>query len=312
VSEALEFPRRQGPIVWALIDVGASRVIASPAPPILAIRHETAFTPTEPVTGVMTEIVTVGDPPVDVHRYAMFPIVPLRSPTCPPAPVVVLGELEVRSGPLDVGLRQLRDELAPLAGEPVIEVRELITLTEVRCRPDRTLAFRTRHLIHRAHLPRIDEMLRPVGAPDTAPLVLLLAQDQGVDETTGELGDIAKVVTWRPSTAAAELRHQASRRGTHVLSSAGPDLALLLSAMFADAGDTVASTLVPLAGPAPVTVFPDELLLDFVVLPPDELYNRADLRFYRQRPPLQRTPLPARLAPVGSRPSGDLHAIRLP
>jgi len=55
-----------------------------------------------------------------------------------------------------------------------------------------------------------------------------------------------------------------------------------------------------------------DLGFDFTLLATDRLYNVRDFRFYRGEPPLQVTPLPARLVPLSPNPIGDYHAIRLP
>ena len=43
-----------------------------------------------------------------------------------------------------------------------------------------------------------------------------------------------------------------------------------------------------------------------------DLRLAKDFRFYRGAPPLQATPLPARLSPLSPNPIGDYHAIRVP
>lgn len=72
------------------------------------------------------------------------------------------------------------------------------------------------------------------------------------------------------------------------------------------------SFLIPLDGSQPPAFFPVDLSSSFAVLDPSSLYHVGDLKFYRPRPPLQPTALPARLADVPGNPVGDYHAIRLP
>ena len=50
----------------------------------------------------------------------------------------------------------------------------------------------------------------------------------------------------------------------------------------------------------------------WALLPPARLYSVRDFRFYRGEPPLQPTPLPARLSTLPANPLGDYHAIRVP
>ena len=56
----------------------------------------------------------------------------------------------------------------------------------------------------------------------------------------------------------------------------------------------------------------EDLAADFALLPPARLYSVRDFRFYRGEPPLQPTPLPARLSTLPANPLGDYHAIRVP
>ncbi|MEK6718938.1 MAG: hypothetical protein AABZ16_15750, partial [candidate division NC10 bacterium] len=74
------------------------------------------------------------------------------------------------------------------------------------------------------------------------------------------------------------------------------------------------SFLVPLDGSRSPIEFQGIFLAgSFTLLDPGFLYNVTDLKFYRARPPLQRTTLPAKLAdlPDGSNPIGDYHVIRV-
>lgn len=73
------------------------------------------------------------------------------------------------------------------------------------------------------------------------------------------------------------------------------------------------SLLVPLEDSQAPTVFSGvDLSASFALLDPRFLYHVRALKFYRPRPPLQPTALPARLADVPGNPVGDYHAIRLP
>ena len=76
---------------------------------------------------------------------------------------------------------------------------------------------------------------------------------------------------------------------------------------------SVSTTLVRLEGPAAAVLFPGLRLDNFLLLDPDFLYNTSDFKFYRKQSPLQRTALPAPLAPLNSgfNPEGAYHAVRL-
>ncbi|MEK7385161.1 MAG: hypothetical protein AABZ83_01860, partial [candidate division NC10 bacterium] len=65
---------------------------------------------------------------------------------------------------------------------------------------------------------------------------------------------------------------------------------------------------------APARVFEEPgALFGFRLLDPQYLYNVDVQRFFRLDPPLQATPLPARLTPLSPNPTfGDYHTIRLP
>ena len=68
----------------------------------------------------------------------------------------------------------------------------------------------------------------------------------------------------------------------------------------------------PLEGGEPATAFPMPLgdVFAFRALSPAFLYHVNDFKFYRYRPSLLKTALPATLAAGGSA-TGDYHAIRL-
>ena len=66
-----------------------------------------------------------------------------------------------------------------------------------------------------------------------------------------------------------------------------------------------------IGGGDPILFADADLTGSFVMLEPSYLYNVDDLKFYRPRPPLQATSLPAALVDVAADPLGDFHAIRL-
>jgi hypothetical protein len=75
------------------------------------------------------------------------------------------------------------------------------------------------------------------------------------------------------------------------------------------------SFLIPLDGARPRTDFPGvNLGTFFTLLDPGYLYSVQELKFFRSKPPLERTALPAKLADLPDRTNlvGDYHAIRLP
>jgi hypothetical protein len=75
----------------------------------------------------------------------------------------------------------------------------------------------------------------------------------------------------------------------------------------------VATLLLPFSGIQGAQIFPGEDLgLSFRLFEPAHLYHLQDLRFYRTRPTLGPTALPAKLIDAPDHPIGDYHVIRLP
>ena len=116
------------------------------------------------------------------------------------------------------------------------------------------------------------------------------------------------LIVWDPDGPSAATRLQL-RDGAHLL---GTTTGAVATLWFQNADDgRTGSFLIPLGGGDP-TFFPDaDLTSSFVMLEPSYLYNVDDLKFYRPRPPLQATSLPAALVDVAADPLGDFHAIRL-
>ncbi|HLC41553.1 MAG TPA: hypothetical protein VJO34_07990, partial [Methylomirabilota bacterium] len=117
-----------------------------------------------------------------------------------------------------------------------------------------------------------------------------------------------RVLVWNPGTPSARMLFQLPPIGEneHLLGSVTGTTAMVFA-------PEARSFLIPLAGPQPPIFFPNDLSTSFTLLEPSHLYNTNDLKFYRLQPPLQRTPLPAKLAEVpGGNPFGDFHAVRVP
>ena len=121
---------------------------------------------------------------------------------------------------------------------------------------------------------------------------------------------VGSVVTWDAErrTAREALAIPDSFHGLGEDASTG---AVLVS--YSPRTGTAGTFLVPLDDGAVASFFAGRnLLFDFRVLGRGQLYSVRDFRFYRGEPPLQATPLPARLSPLSPNPVGDYHAIRLP
>ncbi|MGH7208522.1 MAG: hypothetical protein ACREIL_03955, partial [Nitrospiraceae bacterium] len=146
-------------------------------------------------------------------------------------------------------------------------------------------------------------------------LVSLVTQWQSVERLGRSVGfnGPGRLVVWRPERGTAEVLQEFPTAPGYSLGSVSSSAALVVGSNFPTFSPTFYTTLAPLHDPASAVLFPGVSLFDFVLLEPDFLYNTADLKFYRRQPPLQRTPLPATLAPL---PSGEslraaYHAVRL-
>jgi len=121
---------------------------------------------------------------------------------------------------------------------------------------------------------------------------------------------VGSVVVWDVARSAAR-EALAVPAGFHELGEQASTGVVLLS--YSSLVDTGGTFLVPLDEGGVATFFVGEdLAVAFTPLAVDRLYSVRDLRFYRGGPPLQATPLPARLSPLSPNPVGDYHAIRVP
>ena len=118
---------------------------------------------------------------------------------------------------------------------------------------------------------------------------------------------------WRPERSTAEVRQEFPAADFYSLESVSSGAALVQAFDFTGFPPTFSTTLVRLEGPAAAVLFPGLRLDNFLLLDPDFLYNTSDFKFYRRQPPLQRTALPAKLAPLSSgfNPVGVYHLLRL-
>jgi hypothetical protein len=142
---------------------------------------------------------------------------------------------------------------------------------------------------------------RPAAGTGAPKLALLALESEPA-------GGATHVIAWD---------HQAGRAavaatlppGSHGLTSATPSTALVNS--FVGPAFEPGAFVVPLDEPRPPIAFPGESMWSFAMLVPSYLFNPENGKFYRLRPPLQRTALPAPLAGTADV-SGDFHTVRLP
>lgn len=155
----------------------------------------------------------------------------------------------------------------------------------------------------------LDEVRRSRPAPGGERLVLLARAGFGTTMP------VATVVVWDATARRAQIRHEFLEDFPDLGPATGGTL--LASTLFLSGEQDVprASFLIPLEGTQGPTDFPGvDLRESFVLLNPSFLYSVGDLKFFRSKPPLQPTALPAKLAdlPDKSNPVGDYHAIRVP
>jgi hypothetical protein len=144
-------------------------------------------------------------------------------------------------------------------------------------------------------------------------LAILVTQEQPGEDLTELFREQARLVVWRPERGTAEVRQELPVADFYTLGSVSAGAALVQAFDFLSFPPTFNTTLARLEGPAAAVLFPGLRLDNFVLLDPDFLYNTSDFKFYQRQPPLQRTALPAKLAPLNSgfNPVGAYHVVRL-
>ncbi len=313
------FPPGMDTLLWALVDFTEGRLVASTADPTITIVSQTRYEgpPWGSVPGFNTggigrhDLVRLegggpSDGLFDFGWYATFPPFRQRAVNGPPAEVTEFqseeGFVEISVGGLPGG--EVKDELARLGlvgfqlstgtGDP-IEV-------DVNCSGIGLETCRTLWLVPSAGAViqspvglQDARRSRPAPAPGTERLVL-----------TTEDG---RILVWNPGTSARAVLDQPGLRFV------GPATRSTLM-VFDLSGATLepSTLLVPLESTRPPIVFPGQFLSGFTLLDPSYLYSVQELKFFRSKPPLLRTALPAKLAdlPGGRNPRGDYHAIPVP
>jgi hypothetical protein len=308
------FPPGAGPI-WALVDLGAGRLLASTAEPALSLSLQMQVE--GPPWGSLSSPLTLGMAFQDLHRlegggpldglydFGWVPATPVRQPPSlgPPAEVTELQSEEGTLGlAVDGALRpELGDELSRALGEVELGTArgDPIQVYD-NCSGNEAESCRVLWLVPSVGVvrrvpPTLQSPVRSRPAPGAERLVF---------QASG-----GALVVWDPESPSA--RVVVREGGWPIEATSRTLLALDLSGEAPGAS----SLLVPLEGARPPVRFPGEVLpSSFRLLEPGYLYNVDDLRFYAGRPPLRPTALPARLAefPDGAHPWGDYHAVRLP
>ena len=317
VSLSVDLPV-QNPLLWAVIDAESGQVIGSTAPAVIQV----SFTKDAVVLGPgRSNIAAVkfekvkfsGGPRNNTSEYTNFGGEVLRK-ACPEN-IQPLASLDLQVSAPQLSNAQYRAEIAevqfPVAvGDfpPVIQdFTYLCPSTD-----GISASFQVTRRFRNFSVGRVDQAILTNSGGGNPQLVLLLAQSPAV-ESFFEGGDSARVVTWKPTDNRAELRQEFPAADFYNLESVSSGAALVQAFDFTGFPPTFSTTLVRLEGPAAAVLFPGLRLDNFLLLDPDFLYNTSDFKFYRRQPPLQRTALPAKLAPLSSgfNPVGVYHLLRL-
>ncbi len=309
------FPPVVGSPIWALVDLKTAEVVASTAERVIRMTGEEAFEGVPDVWGhgegnpfcgetfsVWSKGGTLTDPPpaavVNVDAVAQ----PIRNGL---VGLTVDGWLKDELNGLEVNGQPLFGVQLGTGQESGAFIYDCFTSGGIlvcrAMRVDSTTGFLARGPAG------LDEVRRSRPAPGGERLVFLAGAGRGT--TTA----VATVVVWDAPAGRAQVRHQFLEDVPEVGPATGGTL--LATTLFLGGEQLVprASFLIPLEGTQGVTDFPGvDLRESFVLLSPSYLYSLSDLRFFRPKPPLQRTALPAKLVDVPGNPVGDYHAIRLP
>jgi len=305
-------------LLFATVDVGAGRVVASTASPtfapvVEAVEHHVLFQ--KRVTGPALGGPMAGrDITVWELHPALFTLGTLP-PGFPPAAVEETATVEGESGPTAFALSGwYRPELASLVETPVTIARwpapPLTLIYGFQLADDGTFlgytGLRSAPTISSLHgyVTSLRQARRLRPGPGAVQL-LVFGRPVGIVLDEGEEG---VVVDWKPEAGSATLAlpFELPPAAEHRVASASSRRALVVSRSDVTGP---ASRLVDLDTSTAVGFGGDDLSERFVVLDPAFLYNADDLRFYRPRSPLRRGALPPRLAPVPGNPVGDYHAI---
>jgi len=311
------FPPAVGSPIWALVDLKTAEVVASTADPVLALAGEEAFegfpdvwAHSEAVVCDQTFSAWVKLPFAQTHPGDVVETDAAAQIQHGLFALTVTGWLKDELNGLEVNRQPLFGvQLATLQEDSGGIIYDCIPSGEISvCRFMRVSS--TTGFLARGPAG-LDEVRRSRPAPGGERLAFLARA--GFGTTT----PVAIIVVWDATARQAQIRHQFFEDFPELGPTTGGTL--LASTLFPGGaeGDLLprASFLIPLEGAQGPTDFPGvDLRESFVLLNPSFLYSVGDLKFFRSKPPLQRTALPAKLAdlPDKSNPVGDYHAIRVP
>ncbi len=309
------FPAEANPLLWAVVDLKEGRVVASTAEAVIAIATDEGretFLEAPLLGAIVAEHgfdAYNGGPLAGVYDRGWFAL-PLVSPEGLPR----IGELtelpSSQGGILTISAEgwlraDLKDELGRLGLSAFQVSAHQVSSDAVYICPASCKAIRQTTTVGEVvrSPARLEDARRSRPVPGGERLVFLTGSD-----TAGPT-----VLVWDPEVPRAKVVHQFPASEGPALGPATRDTVMLRSFVLEGEATVPSSFLIPLAGSTGPTVFSGvDLSASFVLLQPRFLYHVGDLKFYRPRPPLRSTALPARLADVPGNPVGDYHAIRLP
>lgn len=307
-----------GMSISALVDVSEKRVLASTAPPVLTISHETAHVKVGSAGGfsgvrefdrdnmrvfLNDRYVGGGLDGEFFHRGSED----ISSTFCPEQ-MVELGEVSVEIGSSKPSVSQFRPEIAELQFPAMTERTDSVSrLCYGAIGATLPYGFKVT-FTEQGSLFIPPDLRRPQPGSTPEELVLLLWGNHKLK---------LRVVRWTPGANSAELRHEFQDVERQILG-VTPEAALLI--VDEAEGPLVNFTVVSLIGELSATDFiatdfmvPAAWETKFVLLNPRYLYNRDELKFYSFKPSFQKTALPFRLKDLEgrSRFQTDYHLLRL-
>jgi len=310
------FPSEVDPLLWAVVDLKEGRVVASTAEAVITISTEEGRETFLEVPRLGAIVAGHGleayngGPLAGIYDRGWFAL-PFVSPEGLP-PIGELTELPPSQGGIlaisaDGWLRgDLKDELGRLGLSTFqMNARQVSGDSVYLCLPTSCKAIR--------HMTTVSEVVRSPATLEDARRSRPVPEGERVVFLTGSGTAGPTLLVWDPETPKAKVVHQFPASEGPALGPTTHTTAMILSFVLQGEMLLPSTMLITLDGSKPPTAFPGEdLSLSFALLDQSYLYHVGELKFYRPKPPLQPTALPARLADVPGNPVGDYHAIRLP
>jgi len=308
---AAGFPLEVAPLLWAIVDLAESRVIASSAETTITLGRTRAVE--APLRVFRHEILAVtGGPAQPFDRWDHVVPTPRESSTADVELATTVGDVSLSA------TGWMRGDLATAlaaAGVDGFGVAPVVQRSyynydcpDSPCGPGdvgmASFGVVATLMAALAPPPQFFRGARATRPADGERIVLLGDTSRGADWPIGHL------LVWDAEVRRAGVRLQLPPAFARTLGVAPTaQLAMLVNRESPfETGDTY---LVRLDAPdAPALLFPKtDLTSSFRLLDPAYLYGVSDMKFYKQEAPLQATRLPTALQPVASHPIGNYHIV---